>query len=144
MARELYRCTLCDDKIEKAGRYGHIRFSDGNGHGPKGEVPDDPEKYFVEYDSETEQEMEDKSSGNNESTGTDEQAQQTDSTGSSSTSESGKSKGKQASGTSTEDSSSDSDSGNGEPADGTDEATDEETNLLDRFVKWLTTPVKGQ
>lgn len=70
MARELYRCTLCDHKVEKSGRYGHVKFTDGNGHGPKGEVVENADNLFVEYDEEIEQEMDEAGNENKPEDGT--------------------------------------------------------------------------
>jgi len=111
----LYRCTLCDAKVEESGRYGHVRFTDGDGHGPKGEVPEDADEYFVLADSSIEDtdepddddEPEGNAGGASDST--------TDRNG--------------------------GDSGNGRRAEGTGEATDETDSVLTRLKTWLTTPI---
>jgi len=44
-----HKCNECGDVIDTDnGRYGHFRFTEGDGHGPKGEVPDDYKELFTE------------------------------------------------------------------------------------------------
>jgi len=47
----VYKCNECGEEIATGnGRYGHFRFTEGGGHGPKGEVPDDYKDSFEEIE----------------------------------------------------------------------------------------------
>lgn len=138
MARELYRCTVCDSDIEKKGRYGHIKFSDGDGHGPKGEVPEDAENYFIQVDEDArEQAKED--AEESEGNGGDETESSDDSPNpeGNDDSESSKSADETESSDGPEDDG--NDSGNGNPPEPTE--TGDETEDKRSLKELLTTPI---
>ena len=63
-----YKCNECGDEIaSQNGRYGHFRFTDGGGHGPKGEVPDDYKDKFSEIESDGEDPDPEEGEGNDSS-----------------------------------------------------------------------------
>ena len=63
-----HKCDKCGDEIASDnGRYGHFRFTDGGGHGPKGEVPDDYKELFSEIESEGEDPDPEEGEGNDSS-----------------------------------------------------------------------------
>jgi len=65
-----HKCTECGDRIDTDnGRYGHFRFTDGGGHGPKGEVPDDYKAKFEEIESGGDGSSEPEPEGNGEGNG---------------------------------------------------------------------------
>jgi hypothetical protein len=114
-------CTLCDAEIDEDGRVGHLKFSDGDGHGENGEFPpeydDNPGAYFAEAsgdhgdpesDDEGESETESDDPDDDEGNGSDpdDEGQRTDETAE------------------TPASNSEGGSGNANSADETDEATD--------------------
>lgn len=51
---DTYQCTLCDETVSEGARLGHLRLSDGDGHGPQHEMPDDYDEnvddFFIEAD----------------------------------------------------------------------------------------------
>jgi hypothetical protein len=71
-----YECNECGEEIATGnGRYGHFRFTEGGGHGEKGEVPDDYKDQFTEIegggDGSEEPEPEGTTEGNGSADGSD-------------------------------------------------------------------------
>jgi len=65
-----HKCTECGDRIDTDnGRYGHFRFTDGGGHRPMGEVPDDYKAKFEEIESGGDVSSEPEPGGNGEGNG---------------------------------------------------------------------------
>ena len=59
-----YKCRECGEEIAtQNGRYGHFRFTDGDGHGEKGDVPDDYTDRFEEIGGDGSSDSEPEGSG---------------------------------------------------------------------------------